>query len=326
MPTLFGRNWMNEIKIRWHEVMQVKALTKETPLTDKYREVFEPGYGAIRGFKASIVVKENASLVFCKARSVPYALREQVEQELANLEKAGVIYRVRHSAWATPLVIVPKKNGKELRLCGDYRVTVNPAIEADQYPLPPPEVIFATLHGGTVFSVLDLSKAYLQLELDERAQELLTINTHLGLLRFRRLPYCVACAPAVFQAVMDQILHGLSGTACYLDDVVITGADRKQCHDRLEQVLIRLREHGIRVNTEKCKLFQKRIRYLGHEVDQNGLHPTADKVAAIKQAPKPDNVTQLKAFLGLVNYYSKFLPNLATVLEPLHNLLRREAA
>ncbi|KAL3181681.1 hypothetical protein MRX96_008497 [Rhipicephalus microplus] len=127
-----------------------------------------------------------------------------------------------------------------------------------------------------------------------------------GCSRFRRLPYGVACAPAVFQAVMDQILHGLSGTACYLDDVVIAGADRKQCHDRLEQVLIRLREHGIRVNTETCKLFQERIRYLGHEVDQNGLNPTADKVAVIKQAPKPDNVTQLKAFLGLVNFYSKF--------------------
>lgn len=195
----------------------------------------------------------------------------------------------------------------------------------DQYPLPLPEDIFATLHGGTVFSVLDLSKAYLQLELDERAQELLTVNTHLGLFRFRRLPYGVACAPAVFQAVMDQILHGLSGTACYLDDV-IAGADRKQCLDWLEQVLIRLREHGLRVNTDKCKLFQERIRYLGHEVDQNGLHPTADRVATIKQAPKPGNVTQLKAFLGLVNFYSKFLPNLATVLEPLHNLLRREAA
>nr|XP_037286032.1 uncharacterized protein K02A2.6-like [Rhipicephalus microplus] len=265
-------------------------LLPKTPSTSSYPEVVS-------------ALKKHYSPRRSVARSVPYALREEVEQELANLEKAGVIYRVRHSAWATPLVIVPKKNGLELRLCGDYRVTVNLAIEVDQYLLPLTENIFATLHGGTVFSVLDLSKAYLQLELDERAQELLTVNTHLGLFRFRRLPYGVACAPAVFQAVMDQILHGLSGTTCYLDDVVIAGADRKQCHDRLEQVLIRLREHGIRVNTEKCKLFQERIRYLGHEVDQNGLHPTADKVAAIKQAPKPDNVTQFKAFLGLHGFY-----------------------
>ncbi|XP_042143930.1 uncharacterized protein K02A2.6-like, partial [Ixodes scapularis] len=203
-------------------------------------------------------MKENSGPVFCKARPVPYALREQVEQELAKLEKAGVVYRVRHSEWATPLVIVPKKNSKELRICGDYRVTVNPYMEVDQYPLPLPEDIFATLRGGTVFSVLDLSKAYLQLELDERAQELLTVNTHLGLFRFKRLPYGVACAPALFQAVMDQVLHGLPGTACYLDDVVIAGETRKQCHDRLEQVLIRLSQHGIKVNAEKCKLFQQR--------------------------------------------------------------------
>lgn len=97
MPMLLGRNWMNKIKIRWHEGIQAKARTKEIRLTDKYLELFESGYRAIRGFRASIAVKENASPVFCKVRSMPYALREQLGHELANFEKAGVIYRVRHS-------------------------------------------------------------------------------------------------------------------------------------------------------------------------------------------------------------------------------------
>lgn len=325
MPTLFGRNWLSKIKLNWREVFSVQALERETPLTEKYRDVFNAGFGAIKGFKASIVLKENACPVFCKARSVPYALRERVEQDFANLEKAGVVYRVRHSKWATPLVIVPKKDGTELRHCGDYKITVNPAIEVDHYPLPLPEDIFATLEGGTVFSVIDLSKAYLQLELDEQAQELLTINTHMGLFRFRRLPYGVACAPAIFQAVMDQILQGMPGTACYLDDIVIAGVDYKQCYDRVEEVLRRLSEHGIKVNAKKCRLFQQRITYLGHDIDKNGLHPTAEKVVAIKEAPKPTSVTQLKAFLGLVNFYGKFLPNLATILEPLHDLLRKDS-
>lgn len=136
---------------------------------------------------------------------MPYTLLEQVEQELLNMEKAGLVYRVIHCAWATPLVIVPKKD-KGLRLCGDYRVTLNPAIEVDHYPLPLPEDVFTTLQGRTIFSVTDLSKAYLQLELDEQAQELLTVNTHLGLFRLQHLPYGAACAPAIFQAVMDQIL------------------------------------------------------------------------------------------------------------------------
>ncbi|XP_040061407.1 uncharacterized protein K02A2.6-like [Ixodes scapularis] len=121
--------------------------------------MFEPGYGAIKRFKGSLRLKADANPVFCKARPVPYALREQVEKELADLEKAGVIYRVKHSTWATPVVIVPKSGGKEIRICGDYRVTVNQAIEVDHHPLPLPEDVFTTLAGGTVFTVLELSRA-----------------------------------------------------------------------------------------------------------------------------------------------------------------------
>lgn len=324
MPTLFGRDWLSKIKINWQEVFSVNVVAKEAFLAEKFPEVFDAGFGTIKGFQCSIELKDDAHPVFMKARPVPYALRERVEQELVKLENAGVIYKVRHSPWATPLVIVPKKNTQELRLCADYRVTVNPAIKVDQYPLPLPEDIFANLQGGTVFSIIDLSKAYLQLELNEQAQELLTVNTHLGLFRFRRLPYGVACAPAIFQAVMDQILRNLPGTACYIDDVIIAGENYGQCYERVEQVLQRLSKHGVKVNAKKCSFFQQRVTYLGHEIDKHGLHPTAEKVEAIRKAPRPTNVTQLKAFLGLINYYGKFLPNLASILEPLHNLLRKE--
>lgn len=109
MPTLLGREWLTEIKLHWPNVVRVQNVREKKQLTDKYREVFQPGYGAIKGFHASIVLKIGATPVFCKARPVPYALREQVEQELLNMEKAGIVYRVRHSAWATPLVVVPKK-------------------------------------------------------------------------------------------------------------------------------------------------------------------------------------------------------------------------
>ena len=329
MPTLLGRDWLAKIRLNWPELVQVnsldeeKSLNKEKSLREKFPDVFEPGYGAIKGFQGSIVVREDANPVFCKARPVPYALSEVVEKEIKDLEKAGVIFRVRHSAWATPLVIVPKKNSTAVRLCGDYRVTVNPNIKVDHYPLPVPEDIFASLVGGTVFTVLDLSKAYLQLELDEKAQELLTVNTHMGLFRFRRLPYGVASAPAMFQAVMDQILQGIPGTACYLDDVLVAGKDHKECYTRVEQVLQNLSTHGIRVNVGKCKFFQSQVQYLGHMLDSRGLHPTEEKVEAIRKAPEPTNLTQLKAFLGLVNYYSRFLPNLATLLEPMHALLRQ---
>ena len=127
----------------------------------------------------------------------------------------------------------------------------------------------------------------------------------------------------MFQAVMDQILQGIPGTACYLDDVLVAGKDHKECYTRVEQVLQNLSTHGIRVNVGKCKFFQSQVQYLGHMLDSRGLHPTEEKVEAIRKAPEPTNLTQLKAFLGLVNYYSRFLPNLATLLEPMHALLRQ---
>lgn len=165
MPNLLGRDWLSQVRLNWKQVTSVNTVTTELSLKQKYGGVFEKGFGVIKGFKGSLVLKETAQPIFCKARPVPYALHGSVETELKSLEKAHVIYRVPHSDWATPLVTV-LKDDKSVRLCGDYRVTVNPHLKIDHYPLPLPEDIFATLAGGTVFTVLDLSKAYLQLELD----------------------------------------------------------------------------------------------------------------------------------------------------------------
>lgn len=138
-----------------------------------------------------------------------------------------------------------------------------------------------------------------------------------------RLPNGIASAPSILQSVMDQASARLPGLACYLDDVIISGRTKQECVERTERVLQRLREYGVKVNREKCQLFQSTVKYLGHEIDKDGLRPTADKIEAIRKAPRPSNVTELKAFLGLLNFYSKFLPNTATVLEPLYRLLKK---
>ena len=136
---------------------------------NKYPQLFSEGYGSFKDFKTQIHLREKAQPKFCKARPVPYSLKETVEKELDRLEAAGIIFKVDHSEWATPIVVVPKAD-KSVRLCGDYKVTVNPCIEVPQHPLPCTEDIFATLAGGTVFTKLDLSHAYQQLQLDEHAQ------------------------------------------------------------------------------------------------------------------------------------------------------------
>lgn len=134
-------------------------------------------------------------------------------------------------------------------------MSVDPSLVTEYYPLPRVDEIFANVKGCSVFSVLDLKSAYLQLALDKRSQGVLTVNTHLGWFQFTRLPYGVASAPVIFQGVMDAVLQGLDKTACYLDDVLVGSVDLDDCVNRVEEVLERFAKCGLRINEEKCKLF-----------------------------------------------------------------------
>ena len=127
----------------------------------------------------------------------------------------GILEPVTHSEWAAPCVIVPKANNS-VRICGDYKVTINPYLDVDKYPLPTPQDLFATLAGGKYFTTLDLSQAYHQMEVDKDSRKYLTINTHRGLM-YTRLPYSIASAPSLFQNAMDQVLQGMEGVICYID-------------------------------------------------------------------------------------------------------------
>ena len=175
---------------------------------------------------------------FCKPRNVPYPLRE-AERELAKLEAEVVISPINHSEWAAPIVCVPK-NYDSGRICGDNKVTVNSWLNVEQYPLPKTQDLFAKLAGGPQFTKLDLSQAYQQVPLEENSRRYLTINTHRGLYHYDRLPYGVASTPAIFQKIMDQVLQGMEGVLCYLDNILITGKDAESHLTNLEEVLSRL--------------------------------------------------------------------------------------
>lgn len=172
--------------------------------------------------------------------------------------------------------------------------------------------------------MLDLTGAYQQLLLDDKAREYMTINTHLGLFQPTRLQFGVSSGPSVFQCVMDQILTGLSNVKCFIDDVVIKGSNLQECHENLVKVLERLRIYQVKVNEEKCQFFCEEIKFVGHLINKEGLQPLPDKVEAITKAPTPTSVTQLQAYLGLLNYYGKFIPRLSEKLVPLHKLLQKD--
>ena len=279
----------------------------------------------MKGVKGVINIHKDAVPKFCKARTVPYAMRERVEAELERLEAESIIEAVRYSdcsTWATPIVPILKKDGS-IRICGDYKITVNRVANIDSYPIPKIEDLYTNLVGGKMFSTLDLSNAYLQMPLEEESKNLTTINTSRGLFKYNRLCFGIAAAPAIFQRVMDSLLQGLNMVCGYLDDILITGKDKEEHDKNVNMVLKRLYMAGIRVRSEKCTFGRNQVEYLGYIISAEGLHPVQKKVKAIIDAPSPENSTQLRAFLGMINYYGKFLNNLSNLFGPLHELLKK---
>ena len=240
----------------------------------------------------------------------------------------GIIEPVQFANWAAPIVPVVKSDGKSLRICGDFKLTVNQASKLDRYPIPKVEDFFAKLTGGKAFTKLDLSQVYQQL--DEKSQKYAVINTHRGLFQYNQLPFGISSAPGIFQRVMESILNGIPGVVVYIDDVLVIGRFEQEHLSALEEVLCRIMESGLRPRKDKCVFLVPSVVYLGDQIDSEGLHPVAEKVEVVQEAPAPQNVSELKSYLGLLTYYSRFLPNLSSLLlkhnEPWHWTSRQKKA
>ena len=318
---LLGRQWLNAIRLDWCRLFAVKHEGSLDELLTKYADVFSGTLGTVKDFKAEIQVRPEAKSIFHKPRNLPYALRDKVATQLDELEAKGVMTKITRSDWAAPLVVVPKQDGS-LRLCGDYKVTVNQVIVPEPYPLPSAEDLFASLSNGKMFTKLDLSAAYQQVELTEQSKQYLVVNTHKGLYKLNRLSYGVSTAPNVFQRIMDQILQDIPDVVCYLDDILIASSEEEHLA-RVETVLARLQKYGIRVKKSKCEFFMNNVKYLGHSISAEGLKPTNEKIEAMQLMKSPEDLKELRVLLGFVNYYAKFIPNQASLLSPWYKLLQK---
>ena len=324
-PTLLERNWLSQLKLNWEKIHQVSSPSL-CALLSKYDKLFQEGLGIFKDHEAKIEVDPNATPRFCKTRTVPYAMREKVEEELDRLVTEGTLVPLDYSDWAAPIVAVMKSDRRSVRICGDFQMTLNPVSQLNRYPIPKTEDIFATLKQGKLFTKLDLSQAYLQLKLGEESSKYVVINTHKGLFRYTRLPYGISSAPGIFQKTMEQLLQGIAHVTVYIDDILIATESEDEHLQILEEVFARLAKADLKVKKHKCKFMVRSVPYLGHVIDGEGIRPLPEKVEAIRQAPTPKNVTELKSYFGLLIYYGKFLPNLSTRLAPLYLLLRQKEA
>ena len=319
--SLLGLAWFEPLGIgiqgvNTTAVMDLNAICGEFP------SVFDGRLGCYKGPPVSLQLDPQVCPIRLRARRVPFALKSKIEEELDRLVQQGVLEPVSHALWETPIVAPVKANG-DVRICGDYKCTINKALQDHAYPVPVVSHVLATLAGAKVFGKLDLAQAYQQLPVDNCTAEAQTIVTHKGAFRVKRLQFGVSVAPGLFQNLMDSLLKGLPGVTPFFDDVLIAAPSKEEFVDRLRSVLRRFETAGLKVKREKCLLGVDRVEFLGFSIDAAGIHPSKDKEKAILDAPTPKNKQELQAFLGLLNFYHAFLPHKAAVAEPLHRLLKK---
>ena len=327
-PTLLGRDILSKLKLNWSTVYKTetgKTITPDTGLPEtlnsKYRQLFSDKIGKLDGFTAKIHVRNDATPKFCYSRKVPFALEDAVKLELQRLEEDEILKSVSYSDWASPIVIVPKADG-QIRICGDFKKTINPFIETEQYPMPNPDELFQKMQGGQTFSKLDLKTAYLQMELDEESRKYLVINTPDGLKQYTRMPYGITSGPAIFQRKLENELKAINMTVVNIDDILVSGKNEAEHLSNLTDVLDKLTELGLTLNVKKCKFFQQSVEYVGFILNKNGIQTNPEKIKAVVEAPEPKTVHELQSFLGALNYYGKFIEHKSTIAAPLYSLLQ----
>ena len=240
-------------------------------------------------------------------------------REFAAMEKLGIVRR-SSSPWASPLHMVEKKTPGTWRPCGDYR-HLNEATAHDQYPVPHIQDFSLHLKGNKIFSKVDLVRGYNQILVAAADVPKTAVITPFGLFEFLRMPFGLRNAAQAFQRFMDQVCCGLEDFLfVYIDDILVASSDAKEHRRHLRLLFRRLADHGLVVNVAKCIFGVDAIDFLGHRLRAQGVELLPERVEAIRQFPQPTDAKALSEFLGMVNFYHRFVPHAAALMGPLHSM------
>jgi len=320
----------------WEETLQCILGKMPDSLTDHQLRKFSAlltSYSHLFAFKPSDLGRTNVlshriettgKPIRQAVRRVPLPQREEVKRLLTEMQQKEVITPSK-SPWASPIILVPKKDGS-LRFCVDYR-KVNEVTHKDAYPIPRIDDALDTLAGSKCFSTLDLKSGYWQVEVDKEHREKTAFCTHEGLFEFNVMPFGLCNAPATFQRLMDMVLTGLQWNNCivYIDDIIIAGKTFDEHLNNLQQVFERVDKAGLKLQPSKCHFLQPRVPFLGHIVSAEGISPDPDKTQRVREWPTPTTIKETQQFLGLASYYRRFIMDFATIASPLHKLTEKRS-
>ena len=300
------------------ENLNADQVAEVNQLLSDFSHLFDPP-GSQRGLAKGVtheIDTGTAKPINCAPYRRSPKEREQLRTLVDDMLGKGIV-KESQSPWASPVVLIPKKDGS-IRFCVDYR-KLNSATTRDSYPLPRIDDCLNALGGNKYFTLLDLASGYWQIPLAEAAKSKTAFITNSGLYEFNVLPFGLTNAPATFQRYMDLVLAGLKWTCLlvYLDDICIFSSSFEKHIEALRFTFSRLSKFNLKLKPSKCHLFQRELKYLGHVVNTNGILPDPDKVKAIHEMPVPASATELRSFLGICNYYRKFVPDFASLTAPL---------
>lgn len=269
-----------------------------------------------------ILLKEDAIPIAKPPRRVPLALVDKLKIKLNELEKNKIISKVDNGTeWVSHIVTVEKKDGS-IRICLDP-AELNKNILDESFLLPTLEELSTKLNEKKYFSVLDLKDGFWHVKLDEESQKLCTFTTPFGNYKFLRMPFGIKTGPQVFQKKNYEIFGNIENVAIYMDDILITGKNLKEHDETLLKVLNRARENKVKFNLNKMKIAVEKVRYLGHIFSENSIVPDPDRIEALNEIKYPKDKTDLRKFLGMINYVRSFVPKLAEITAPLRELLKK---